>query len=90
MLERSSFDIQIGFQYMVFLLYVMFLSIVAIAVASGPYIYVYKNLRPYFKFTLPTLDIHPQEAELWNQARDVSNTITLQCWISENLLVTVA
>lgn len=29
----------------------------AVAVASGPYIYVYKNLRPYFKFTLPPLDV---------------------------------
>ncbi|KAK0059786.1 Bardet-Biedl syndrome 1 protein [Biomphalaria pfeifferi] len=41
----------------------------AIAVASGPYIYVYKNLRPYFKFTLPPLDIHPVEEDLWNQAK---------------------
>ncbi|XP_077996781.1 BBSome complex member BBS1-like [Glandiceps talaboti] len=42
----------------------------AIAVASGPYIYVYKNLRPYFKFTLPPLDVNPVEQDLWNQARD--------------------
>lgn len=41
----------------------------AIAVASGPYVYVYKNLRPYFKFTLPPLDIHPVEQDLWNQAK---------------------
>lgn len=33
----------------------------AVAVASGPCIYVYKNLRPYFKFTLPSLDINPLE-----------------------------
>lgn len=45
----------------------------AIAVASGPYIYVYKNLRPYFKFTLPPLDIHPMEDDLWSQAKDVSD-----------------
>ena len=44
----------------------------AIAVASGPYIYVYKNLRPYFKFTLPTLGIHQMELEAWNQYKDVS------------------
>ena len=43
----------------------------AIAVASGPYIYVYKNLRPYFKFTLPPLDLHPVEQELWEQAKTV-------------------
>ena len=29
----------------------------AIAVASAAHIYIYKNLRPYFKFTLPTLEI---------------------------------
>lgn len=43
----------------------------AIAVASGPYIYIYKNLRPYFKFTLPPLEIHPVEQDLWDQARQV-------------------
>ena len=37
----------------------------AVAVASGSHIYIYKNMRPYFKFTLPTLDIHPVEKELW-------------------------
>ncbi|XP_041351022.1 Bardet-Biedl syndrome 1 protein-like isoform X2 [Gigantopelta aegis] len=40
----------------------------AIAVASGPYIYVYKNLRPYFKFTLPPLEVDQLEQDLWNQA----------------------
>jgi len=43
----------------------------AIAVASGPFIYVYKNLRPYFKFTLPSLDIDPVEQDTWNQLKDV-------------------
>uniref|UniRef100_A0A3Q4FZR3 Bardet-Biedl syndrome 1 N-terminal domain-containing protein n=1 Tax=Neolamprologus brichardi TaxID=32507 RepID=A0A3Q4FZR3_NEOBR len=33
----------------------------AVAVASGPCIYVYKNLRPYFKFTLPGLEINTLE-----------------------------
>ena len=42
----------------------------AIAVASGPYVYVYKNLRPYFKFTLPSLDINPIEAQYWKQAKE--------------------
>ena len=40
----------------------------AIAVASASHIYIYKNLRPYFKFTLPTLDILPAEKEIWTQA----------------------
>lgn len=42
----------------------------AVAVASGPYIYVYKNLRPYFKFTLPPLDVNAVEQDLWNQAKE--------------------
>ena len=43
----------------------------AVAVASGPYIFVYKNLRPYFKFTLPSLPVNPQEEGLWDQIREV-------------------
>lgn len=33
----------------------------AVAVASGPCVYVYKNLRPYFKFTLPGLEVNGLE-----------------------------
>lgn len=40
----------------------------AIAVASGAYLYVYRNQRPYFKFTLPSLEVLPREKELWAQA----------------------
>ena len=29
----------------------------AVAVASGAFVYIYKNLRPYFKFTLPLLEV---------------------------------
>ncbi|BFZ06952.1 hypothetical protein BsWGS_09991 [Bradybaena similaris] len=66
----------------------------AIAVASGPYIYVYKNLRPYFKFTLPTLDVHPLEQELWDQARDENINIykmkqTLEALRQESTPLTV-
>ena len=28
-------------------------------------------MRPYFKFTLPTLDIHSVERDIWNQADTV-------------------
>lgn len=42
----------------------------AVAVASGPFIYVYKNLRPYFKFTLPALEVNPLEKEVWDQAKE--------------------
>ena len=42
----------------------------AVAVASGPFIYVYKNLRPYFKFTLPPLEINAVEQDVWNQVKE--------------------
>lgn len=45
----------------------------ALALASGPCVYVYKNLRPYFKFTLPPLPPNPVEQDLWNQAKEVSD-----------------
>uniref|UniRef100_F7EQ74 Bardet-Biedl syndrome 1 n=1 Tax=Ornithorhynchus anatinus TaxID=9258 RepID=F7EQ74_ORNAN len=42
----------------------------ALALASGPCVYVYKNLRPYFKFSLPPLPCNPVERDLWNQAKE--------------------
>ncbi|XP_046994984.1 Bardet-Biedl syndrome 1 protein homolog [Schistocerca americana] len=43
-----------------------------VVVASGPNVYIYKNLRPYFKFTVPSLDVSPMEKDLWSQVRDQS------------------
>ncbi|KAM6897060.1 BBSome complex member BBS1 [Xenentodon cancila] len=42
----------------------------AVAVASGPCIYVYKNLRPYFKFTLPGLEVNALEQDVWQQVKE--------------------
>ncbi|KAM9424178.1 BBSome complex member BBS1 [Pholidichthys leucotaenia] len=42
----------------------------AVAVASGPCIYVYKNLRPYFKFTLPSLEVNTLEQDVWQQVKE--------------------
>ncbi|XP_077595505.1 BBSome complex member BBS1 [Stigmatopora nigra] len=42
----------------------------AVAVASGSCVYVYKNLRPYFKFTLPGLEVNASEQDAWRQARE--------------------
>lgn len=44
----------------------------AVAVASGSFVYIYKNLRPYFKFTLPSLELNSTEADLWGQVKEVS------------------
>ena len=39
--------------------------VTAVAVASGSFIYIFKNMRPYFKFSLPSLEVcfiqHNQE-----------------------------
>lgn len=37
----------------------------ALAVASGSHVYIYRNLRPYYKFVLPPEDIHPEEETVW-------------------------
>lgn len=42
-----------------------------IAVASGSSIYIYKNLRPGFQFTLPALDVHGVEKDIWAKAKEV-------------------
>lgn len=39
----------------------------ALAVASGCHLFIYRNMRPYFKFTLPNIDLHPSEVETWQQ-----------------------
>ncbi|KAF2361456.1 Bardet-Biedl syndrome 1 N-terminal [Trinorchestia longiramus] len=57
----------------------------AVAVASGSYIYIYKNLRPYFKFTLPTLEVNPLEYDAWNQARDDLLDVSLLYEILDSL-----
>ncbi len=46
--------------------------VIAIAVASGSALYIYKNLRPSFQFTLPGLEVSDVEKEIWAKAKDVS------------------
>ncbi|GMH36088.1 hypothetical protein BSKO_03956 [Bryopsis sp. KO-2023] len=38
----------------------------SMAVAAGPNIYIYRNMRPYYKFTLSLEPTPPQEQEVWN------------------------
>ena len=44
-------------------------SLPAIAVATGCYIYIYRSMRPYFKFTLPALAVDAEELAIWNRCR---------------------
>jgi len=43
-----------------------------VAVASGPSVYVYRCLKPYFKFSLPTLEVNALEQDLWLQVKLLS------------------
>ncbi|GAB6030980.1 Bardet-Biedl syndrome 1 protein [Chamberlinius hualienensis] len=53
--------------------------VAAVGVACGSNIYIYKNLKPYFKFTLPSLDINPSEKDVWEQAKeDKLDVVTLR------------
>ena len=38
--------------------------------ASGPYVFIYRNLRPYFKFTLPPVELTQQETHIWQDLRN--------------------
>lgn len=43
------------------------LKIPAIALASGSGLYIYKNMKPYYRFSLPDLEVSPLEMDLWIQ-----------------------
>ncbi|KAK3932957.1 Bardet-Biedl syndrome 1 protein-like protein [Frankliniella fusca] len=57
----------------------------AIAVASGSNIYIYKNMRPYFKFSLPSMDVNPMEKDLWLQVRDDQMEVPVLVELLNNL-----
>lgn len=44
----------------------------SIAIASGNFIFIYRNLRPYYKFTLPSVQLSSMETEIWSQLVDES------------------
>ena len=47
-------------------------KIPSVAVAAGPYVFVYRNLRPYYKFVLPELQIDQAELQAWNEASEAN------------------
>ncbi|XP_078047895.1 BBSome complex member BBS1-like isoform X1 [Augochlora pura] len=50
-----------------------------LAVGGGSSVYIFKNMRPYYKYSLPHLDVHPKEREIWHKAglEDELNVLTL-------------
>lgn len=62
----------------------------AIAVASGACVYVYKNLKPYYKYTLPSLDVNETERDIWDHVRSGQlDDVNLLTQAIENLRSTV-
>jgi Bardet-Biedl syndrome 1 protein len=47
-------------------------GIASLAIASGPFIFIYRNARPYFKFTLPSIDLDNQELRIWESLKEAS------------------
>uniref|UniRef100_A0A0N5AN52 BBS1 domain-containing protein n=1 Tax=Syphacia muris TaxID=451379 RepID=A0A0N5AN52_9BILA len=41
----------------------------AVAVASGSALLIYKNLKPFYKFNLPPIDVNKIEIEAWKKAK---------------------
>lgn len=51
----------------------------AIGVASGTFLYIYKNLKPFYKFSLPSLEINAAELEAWEKmVQDQIDAATLR------------
>lgn len=45
-------------------------TVPALAVAAGQFLFIYKNLKPFYKFQLPFLEVNQTEVEIWNQVRE--------------------
>ena len=52
------------------------------AVASGSYVFIYRNLRPYFKFTLPPVEIARDEGDVWGYK-------SLDAFMSDSIAYTI-
>ena len=42
----------------------------ALAVAAGNFLYIYKKLKPFYKFQLPPLGLNQAEVDSWNQVKE--------------------
>ena len=42
----------------------------SLAVAAGCYVYIYRNLRPFYKFTVPNQTVDAAETVTWERLRD--------------------
>mmetsp|Transcript_16762 Transcript_16762/g.42090 ORF Transcript_16762/g.42090 Transcript_16762/m.42090 type:complete len:590 (-) Transcript_16762:163-1932(-) len=45
-------------------------KIPAVAVAAGPHVFIYRNLRPFYKYTLPPVPVNDKEMKVWEDLRN--------------------
>ena len=52
----------------------------SIAIAAGPYVFIYRHLRPYFKFTVPPNELNVTEVAVWESIKtgscDIGSAVT--------------
>ena len=46
-----------------------------VAVAAGAFVFIYRNLRPWYKFALPPGEVHPEESRAWEAVHSGSVSI---------------
>eukprot|EP01029_Cantina_marsupialis_P027873 TRINITY_DN774111_c0_g1_i1.p1 TRINITY_DN774111_c0_g1~~TRINITY_DN774111_c0_g1_i1.p1 ORF type:complete len:582 (+),score=125.00 TRINITY_DN774111_c0_g1_i1:159-1904(+) len=56
----------------------------AVAVGSGNFVYIYRNLKPYFRFTLPNVEPHAKESHIWDQIALGSMNAEQGCELLQN------
>ncbi|KER22768.1 hypothetical protein T265_14783, partial [Opisthorchis viverrini] len=55
-----------------------------LAVAAGPHIYIYRKLKPYFRITLPPLEVDAEEEESWKKAGETSGRVRVYGELSKS------
>lgn len=65
----------------------IFRGCLVIAVAIGPSVFFYKNLKPFFKYTFPSLSIDALEKEIWRKVRRSSFFFVNQVCSKEEYLL---
>jgi len=47
----------------------------SVAVAAGPFVFIYRNLRPWYKFSLPHTEPHADEVRAWHDMHNGVGTV---------------
>lgn len=50
-----------------------------IAVSIGPSVLFYRNMKPYYKYTLSSMPIEPLEIEIWKKVKKKNNNPSSFC-----------